>query len=124
MDDSLRARLQPQDLILHSNKLTFLPSLYFDRDLQQTFLADPAGGGTDTLAPATQAVLGVQAAANLRLATAGRGRVWFIIFRQSIAEYEAGGDRPPELAFLESQFSITSRETWDDVLVYLFVRNP
>jgi len=124
LNDSLRARLQPEDLLLHSNKLTFLPSRYFDRDLPQTFLADPAGGATDTLARATQEVLGIQAAADIHAATAGRERVWFVIFRQSIEEYAAGPGQPPDLEFLESQFTLSSQEAWDDVLVYLFVRKP
>ena len=122
--DSLRSRLQPGDMVLHSNKLTFLPSLYYDGRLSQAFLGDPPGSATDTLAPATQAVLGVKAA-EIGPASAGAPRIFFVIFEQSLVEYgEAGKGPPPDLGFLNANFSLASEESWDDLRVYLFVRQP
>jgi hypothetical protein len=54
---ALREQLQPGDVILHSNKLTFFPMYYYDRTLAQAFIADPLGAGSDTLAYPTQQAL-------------------------------------------------------------------
>ena len=35
----LRAHYQPSDVIVHSNKLTFFPTHYYDRSLPQEFIA-------------------------------------------------------------------------------------
>jgi hypothetical protein len=121
---SIRSRLQPGDVMLHSNKLTFLPSLYYDRQLPQAFLGDPPGSATDTLAPATQAVLGVRAA-EIGPATTGVRRIFFVIFEQSRIEYlGAGKGMPPDLGFLYANFSLASEESWDDLQLYLFVPPP
>ena len=36
-------------------------SVYYDRNLAQTYVSDPPGSNVDTLAPATQKVLGLEA---------------------------------------------------------------
>jgi uncharacterized membrane protein len=58
---ALAATSVPDERVLHSNKLTMLPMVYYDRDLPQAYLADPAGSGSDTLSLPTQQVLGLVA---------------------------------------------------------------
>lgn len=121
----LRQSAGPGDVIVHSNKLTYLPAYFFDRDLPQKFIADPEGSGADTLAPATQEVLGVHEDHDLETATAGATRVWYILFSRSIDEFIAMGERThPDLLALESKFTLASQETLDGVEVYLFESQP
>ncbi len=75
LDASLQSRIQSGDLIVHSNKLSLLPAIYFDRSLPQVYIADTPGSPEDTLAPATQEVLGVSAKPNIQTAVSNAPRV-------------------------------------------------
>jgi 4-amino-4-deoxy-L-arabinose transferase-like glycosyltransferase len=121
----LREAVLSDDLILHSNKLSMLPAMYFDRTLPQTFIGDPPGGATDTLAPATQQVLQIEAESDIRFAVNGVNRVWFIIYQQSIDEYvQAGKSTHPDIEYLNSEYTLTSDEHWDDVLLLIYTKTP
>jgi hypothetical protein len=123
LDESLRQRLEPQDVIVHSNKLSLLPAMLFDRDLPQAFIGDPPGGPTDTLAPATQDVLRIRAQKNIQSATKNAERVWYIIYERSIEEYRAGGyETHPDVEYLGSQYSLESQEQWDGLQVFLYTK--
>ncbi len=107
--------------IVHSNKLTMLPAVYYDRGLNQSFLADPIGSGSDTLAMPTQDVLGLWAEETPAEAAGGAGKVWFVIFSRAEAEYlNLGFDQHPHLAWLQANYRLDGVETWGDVLVYRF----
>jgi mannosyltransferase len=118
LDAFLRAQLQPGDVIVHSNKLTFFPAYVYDRTLPQVFLGDPPGSGSDTLARPTQEALGLFPV-DLESATAGKSRVWLVIFRQAIAEMKGNH---PHVAWLSAHFSQTQTTTFGDMDVILFVR--
>jgi 4-amino-4-deoxy-L-arabinose transferase-like glycosyltransferase len=123
LDASLATRLQPGDVIIHSNKLTLLPSLYYDRTLPQAFIADPPGSSSDTLAPATQAVLGIHASPSVSAAAGSARRIWFIIFQESLTEAAAASlSSPPPLAWLDSHYHRLGVETWGPILVYVYAR--
>lgn len=123
LDASLRARVQPGDVIIHSNKLSVLPARYFDRSLEQHFIADPPGSSGDTLAPATQQTLGIQASPSLEAAVGDARRIWFVIYQRSIDEAtEVGLDTDPHLAWLEAHFQRESIETWGPILLYVYTR--
>ena len=113
------------DVVVHSNKLTYLPSFYFDCDLPQSYLMDTLGGSTDTLSPATRTILRLTDQENIEYASADAARVWFVIFHQSMDEYSAQGYKThPQLEYLDQHFTLESTETWADVKVYLYKRNP
>jgi 4-amino-4-deoxy-L-arabinose transferase-like glycosyltransferase len=121
---ALRAEVRPGDAIVHSNKLTFLPAHYYDRTLPQSFIADPSGSGSDTLALPTQEALGLFAT-DLEAATAGHDRVWFVIFERAIAEYRAAGhDDHPHRAWLEARYRRQSETRFNDLILYLYVPGP
>jgi len=125
LDASLRARATPEDVIIHSNKLTLLPAIYHDLQLPQTFIGDPPGSKIDTLAPATQDILGIQAETDIRTATEEAQRVWYIIYQRALDEYGSGGHSiPPDLEYLDSEFILEARESWDGLRVYLYSRQP
>lgn len=122
----LRARRQTEDVIVHSNKLTFFPTHYYDRTLPQSFIADPPGSPSDTLAYPTQEALGLFAVPDIATAARGRERVWFVIFRRAIDEYRAAGqlDHPHRL-WLEQRYTLVSLRTFGDLDVAEYrVRTP
>jgi len=118
-----RERLGDGDLILHSNKLTMLPSVYYDRTLPQEYLADPPGSGSDTLALPTQEALGLMALPSVESIGTSKGKIWFVIFQRAIKEYQVMGyETHPHLAWLDEHYSLERTETWGDLMVYVYKR--
>jgi uncharacterized membrane protein len=125
LDTSLQSRIQSGDLIVHSNKLSLLPAIYFDRSLPQVYIADAPGSPEDTLAAATQEVLGVSAKPNIEAAVGDAPRVWYVIYQTSIHEFQSTGYTTPlDLEFLNSHYAFETKEVWDGLDVYLFARQP
>jgi len=123
LDISLRQRVESQDVIVHSNKLSALPAILFDSDLSQSFIGDQPGSRTDTLAPATQQVLNVRAEKDIQSVTRNAKRVWYIIYQRSIDEYQASGyPTHPDIEYLDSQYNLESEESWDGIQVLLYTK--
>ena len=115
----LRAHYQPADVIVHSNKLTFFPTHYYDRSLPQEFIADEPGSPSDTLAYPTQQALGLFATSDIATATLGHERVWFVVFRREIEEYGAAGyPDHPQRAWLEQYYTLVSVTSFNDLDLY------
>src|SRR3972149_4289851 len=107
---SLDTRLESEDVIIHSNKLTMLPALLFGHEPPQTFMGDSQGSSADTLAPATQEVLGIKEEMDIQSAAEGATRVWYIIYSRSIEDYKASGNPThPDIAYLDSNFEFVSK---------------
>ena len=121
----LGAHRQPGDAIVHSNKLTFLPTHYYDRSLPQAFIADDPGSPSDTLAYPTQEALGLFATPDLATATQGHDRVWFVIFHRALDEYRAAG-RPdhPHRIWLERHYNLMSVTSFNDLDLYEYQTGP
>ncbi len=109
----LRTEASAGDAVVHDNKLSFFPMHYYDRQCSQTFVADPAGGGSDTLALPTQEALQLFAS-SLDKATEGRSRVWFVIFRQAV---EQGSGN---LVWMSEHYRSSRVREFNDLLVYLY----
>jgi uncharacterized membrane protein len=125
LDASLHQRMRPMDVIIHSNKLTLLSAIYYDRELPQTFISDVPGSESDTLALATQEVLGVHAETDIHIATHDADRVWYIIYQRVLDVYNADGHSMyPDIEYLNSQFTLESQESWDGLQVYLYSKKP
>ena len=102
-----------------------LPAMLFDRGLSQSFIGDEPGGSTDTLAAATQEVLNIHAETDISSATRDAKQVWYIIYQRSIAEYKSGGyTTHPDLAYLDSHYTLGSVETWDGLQVFFYTDQP
>lgn len=105
LDQYLRGQLTSGEVILHSNKITALPAVYYDPTLPHRYLADPAGSASDTLALPTQRVLGWIADIDAASAARDQSGVWFVQFRQERDDYrELGFVTPPPLDWLERNF--------------------
>ena len=123
LDQSIRNRFEQGDVVIHSNKLTYLPSFYFDRELPQSYIIDPPGSSTDTLSPATRKILHLTDQENIETATTGAARIWFIILQQSMDEFTSQGFQThPDIEYLNSNFILTSTEIFDDVRLYIYIR--
>ena len=124
LDVRIQDEYQQGDFIVHSNKLSYLPAFYFDPELPQGYITDPVGSSTDTLAPATREILHVQYYDDIRTAAAGKNRIWYVIYRQSVDEYTSQGFQThPDIEYLNTNFILTSTETLDDVMLYLYTRS-
>lgn len=110
----------PGDIIVHSNKMTFFPTHYYDHSLPMAFIADEPGSPSDTLAAATQEALGLYATTDLETAVADHPRIWFVVFQAALAEYEAIGQTHPHLAWLNTHYRQTHLTEFNDLLVYAF----
>jgi mannosyltransferase len=121
LDKSLKSRVQPGDVIVHSNKMTFLPALYFDPTLSQSFIADQPGSVHDTLAPITQQVLGITETPSIEIATNNAERVWYIIDQSAPDKtIDDLATQYPDLAWLNSHFKNYKREEWGAISLFLF----
>jgi hypothetical protein len=116
--NSIENKRFENEVIVHSNKLSFVPMFYFfGNDIPQQFIGDVEGSATDTLHPVTQEVLGFQVT-DLESAAEGVEGVWFIIFQRAINEAEEMGfETHPHLAWLEGHFELTGEELWGDLWV-------
>lgn len=125
INESIQSRYKPGDAIIHSSKLSYLPSFYFDRALPQSYITDPSGSSTDTLSPFTREVLHLTGNENIESATSAADRIWFIIFQQSVDEFVSKGYKThPHLEYLERHFELEFIEQWDDLRVYHYARKP
>jgi uncharacterized membrane protein len=121
----LRAAYQSGDVIVHSNKLTFFPTHYYDRTLPQSFIADEPGSPSDTLAYATQQALGLFAVPDIETAVQGHERAWFVIFRRAVDEYRAAGFADhPQRSWLAQHYTLVSVTPFGDLDVYEYVSHP
>jgi 4-amino-4-deoxy-L-arabinose transferase-like glycosyltransferase len=110
----------PGGVIIHSNKLTYFPAVYYTPHLQQTYLADPPGSGSDTLALPTQEVLGHFAIPGIAAAVGNASRVRLVIFTQAITEL--GGAPHPHLLWLDEHFQRVSVQAIEGLEIYEFSR--
>ena len=123
LPESIETRQKKGDVVIHSSKLSYLPTLYYNHNLPQGFIPDPPNSSVDTLAPATQQVLGLQSFKDIRSAstTTNASRVWFIIYQQSLDEYAQAEKIHPHLEYLGKHFELESVEEWGDLRVYLYI---
>ncbi len=138
LNENLSLELQDQEIVLHSNKITALPARYYTQliadteqvadgsrkpELEHRYLPDPPRTASDTLAPATQEVLGFLAESNLEQAVRGEQGVWVIVFAREALDYLAEGyQEHPSLEWLSTQFTLESVTEYGELEVYHFVR--
>ncbi len=117
----LAARVQPRDAVVHDNKLSFFPMYYYDPSLPQRFVTDEPGSHNDTLAPQSQAALGLYAEPDLERAVLDSSRVYFVVFTEAIQEYQQQGKADlPDLTWLRAHYRQADRQAFNDLEVYTF----
>lgn len=121
----LSAEVKSGDVVVHSNKLTYLPLFYYDSRMPMTFIGDEPGGSTDTLSQATRKILGVNDSPDIESSVSGAQRIWFVIYEESVAEYIAAGYAThAHLRYLDEHYTLNSYASYGNVFLYLYERKP
>ena len=121
VNDFITSELEEGGVALHSNKITMLPSYYYDELLPHTYIADPPGAGSDTLALPTQEVLGLIAQPEAIHAVGDARQVFFVMFERELGDYDAlGAIKHPHLSWLEEHYRLVEQTAWDDLSLYRF----
>jgi hypothetical protein len=118
----IRENWQDGDVIVHQNKLSALPTVYYARDLTQRYIGDRPGSSEDTLALPTQQSLGLLADACVQSAGRDAQRIWWVMFDFVGAQYE-GSDRPElrqSLDWLDEHYSASGVQHFNDLEVTLY----
>jgi hypothetical protein len=124
INEYIKRNISKDGIVVHSNKLTMLPSFYYNPQLPQTFLADVPNSGTDTLAEPTQEVIGIHEAPDIESAVDDHQQIFFVIFARELQEYEQVGIlNHPALETLRSGYIEESIQAFGDVFVYEFVHH-
>ncbi|HVO41488.1 MAG TPA: glycosyltransferase family 39 protein [Aggregatilineales bacterium] len=119
--DFLHVPSRPGDRIVHANKITMLPMVYYDRlnhsdPIPARYVDDVAGTGTDTLARPTQEVIHLLADPDLPTAAQGASRLWYVIFDRQLSQ----GNTPADMDWLEGHYQRVSVTSFNDLLIYLY----
>jgi len=124
--DYLKEQVAPGDVIIHGNKITALPMIYYERGLPQRYVRDIPGSGSDTLAVPTQQTLDLLADECVAEAVNGAERVWYVTFKQleaemaDIIEDDPQNARYDSLGWLREHYTETQVKLYKDLAVYLF----
>ncbi len=123
----LDREVQAGDVVVHGNKITALPMVYYDRDLPQRYVRDIPGSGSDTLALPTQQALGLWADDCAAVAANGAPRVWYVTFKKledemvDLVEDDPGNAQYDSLRWLQVHYTQSMIKSFNDLNVYLFV---
>lgn len=122
----LEVNWRPGERIVHGNKITGLPMVYYGEELPQHYVRDIPDIGSDTLAPATQQMLGFVAEPCVATAAAGAAIVWYVAFEQFAGEMENLVAEDPDLArydslgWLQAHYAAVERQSVGDLDLYRF----
>jgi mannosyltransferase len=117
----LQGQIQPGDVVVHDNKLSYFPAAYYAPEMKQVFLADEPGSPNDTLAPASQQAMGMIPAPDLKSALNGAVRVYFVVFNTTLQDYQQSGlSGHPQIDALKKQFPVETETCFKDLIVVRF----
>jgi hypothetical protein len=117
---------QEGDVIVHQDKISALPMIYYERSLPQRYIGDEPGAPDDTLALPTQQTLGLLADACLPLAAQGAPRIWFITLDRAEAEaavqLQTTGESilNTQMAWLNQFYALLEQQQLNDLNLYLY----
>jgi 4-amino-4-deoxy-L-arabinose transferase-like glycosyltransferase len=119
----LNSHIGRNDIVLHDNKLSYFPMRYYWPAMTEKFLPDVPGTPNDTYAPGSQMAMAIFPETNLNTAVGQAQRVYFVVFQETIQEYQAAGQADhPQLIDLRKTFHQTNIYTFQDLLIYQFER--
>ena len=117
----LQTNLQPGEVVVHDNKLSYFPAHYYAPGLAQQFLPDEAGSHNDTFAPASKQAMQIFPATDLVSAVGNSQRVDFVVFQATIDEYRGMGKLDhPALAWLDAHYRLIEQRAFGDLLLYRY----
>jgi mannosyltransferase len=119
----IRSNFQRGDVVIHEDKISALPMIYYDRALPQRYLADPLGSPEDTLALPTQQALGLVADNCVQIPSRGKQRVWFVEFAFTRDQYERAGrlnEYTRSVDWLDTHFARKEKHSFNDLDIILY----
>lgn len=119
----LEANANSKDVIVHENKLSYFPTYFYNRDLNQVFLRDEPGSHNDTYAEVSQKAIGLFPEDSLNKAVGQSNAVIFVVYSQALEEYQEfdeSGD--PNLVWLKENYQQVNHEQFNDLEVFTFKR--
>ncbi len=118
----IQSQFEDGDVIIHQNKLSALPMIYYNRNLPQRYLADIEGSPEDTLARPTQEALQLLANACIQSAARDARRIWFVLFSDAPRQYEAAGrtDLSDTLTWLDEHYQQAGQFRFNDLDIWLY----
>ena len=112
---------QPDDVIIHQDKLSGLASMYYAPDLMQRYIRDEPGAPDDTLSLPAQTTLNFVADQCVQIAARDAQRVWWVVIEPSAAQYaliqELFAD---QIVWLNTSFSTSQEWVYNDLHVTLY----
>ena len=110
-------------VIVHDNKLSYFPSIIYDDQPDQVFIADEAGSHNDTLALATQKAMGIFAKKDIQEAVDDTREIRFVVYSKGILEYkQAGIDTPPKIKWLNDHYEFVDRTVIGDLEIFDYIK--
>lgn len=111
------------DVVVHMNKLSALPMIYYDRELSQRYIADVQGSSEDTLALPTQEVLNIFGEMCIAHAVHDAENIWLVVFERVAQQYDAVGrsDLSDAISWLDENFAFENRYNFNDLQVYHYI---
>lgn len=117
----IQKNIQPDEVVVHDNKLSYFPAHYYAPELNQRFVADESGSPNDTYAPASQQAIGLIPSSTLEEAVGKAGGVYFVTFQKTIEEYQAAGLMEHlKVSLLSSMMKLRNQEAVGDLRIYYF----
>jgi len=110
---------KPDDCVIHDNKLSYFPSVIYQKDLPQKFLPDEPGGSNDTFAYNSQIAMQTYPEQSIQSAVTGCKNIYFVVFNQAIEEFDLSGSKEhPIIQWLNSTRNFDKKTSYNDLWVY------
>jgi hypothetical protein len=115
--------LQPGEMVIHDNKLSYFPCHFYQPGLAQTFLPDVPGSGNDTFARASQEAMQIFPAQDLQSAAGDYKGIYFVTFSRTLQEYsDLGYPQHPSIDWLSQHYRLKEHKIYGDLEVFHFTR--
>jgi hypothetical protein len=110
-------RYGPQEFIVHDNKLSFFPTMFYEERENSYYLKDPKGSPNDTLAYPSQLAMGYIASENIEQFL-DRDSLVFIVFQKTLDEYSENDLSHPVLEKLQNTYTTIKVNAVGDIVLF------
>lgn len=109
----------PEITVVHDNKLSFFPTMFYREQENVYYLQDSAGSPNDTLAYNSQLAMGYIASENIEQFLE-LDRLVFIVFQKTLDEYHQNNLDHPVIETLRNKYKEIESYYVGDIIVYKF----
>ncbi len=114
--NNLLDKFEPQEYVIHDNKLSFFPTMFYWERERSFYLEDPEGSPNDTLAYPSQIAIGYFASGNIEQFL-NEEELLFIVFQETIDEYAENNFFHPVITKLRNEYSEEKIYSVGDLLI-------